>query len=43
MTRNHMLKLSLQPRSTPSVWRMTLDLIGQAFGAPSPQDRGRGR
>lgn len=43
MTRNYILKLSLQPRSTPSVWRMTLDLIGQAFGAPLPHGRERGR
>ncbi|GAA0650192.1 hypothetical protein [Brevundimonas lenta] len=44
MTRNHLLKLTLQPRRAErSVWRMTLDVIGQAFGARSPEGGERGR
>ena len=43
MSRNQLLKLSLQPRSAPGVWRMTLVLIGQAFGARPQQNRERGR
>lgn len=37
MTRNHLLSLSLRrPSARPGVWRMTLNLIGLAFGAPCP-------
>ena len=43
MTRNHLLKLSLQPRRSPSVWRMAMDVLGQAFGAGPRADRERGR
>ncbi|WP_343794341.1 hypothetical protein [Brevundimonas kwangchunensis] len=34
MTRNHLLRLSTRPTtaSRPSVWRMTMDVLGQAFG-----------
>lgn len=37
VTRNHLLILSMKPRSPAqrSVWRMTLDVLGQAFGAPA--------
>lgn len=37
MTRNHLLKLTLRPRPVGevSVWRMTMDVLGVAFGAPS--------
>ncbi|MFN3559996.1 MAG: hypothetical protein ACK4UQ_12005 [Brevundimonas sp.] len=37
MTRNHLLKLSVRPRpaAQPTVWRMTMDLLGQAFGVPA--------
>jgi|GEM_PF-2471156 len=45
MTRNSLLIHGLKPRSqTPrGVWRMTMDLIGQAFGAPPASNRERGR
>jgi len=45
MTRNSLLIHSLKPRpqGTPGVWRMTLDLVGLAFGARSASDRERGR
>lgn len=45
MTRNHLLILSLQrrPREPRGVWRMTMDVIGQAFGARLPEGRERGR
>ncbi|MFC7377165.1 hypothetical protein [Brevundimonas sp. GCM10030266] len=33
MTRNHLLKATLNSRPERAVWRMTMDLIGQAFGA----------
>ena len=39
MTRNALLNLSLKSRDRrpPGVWRMTLDLIGLAFGVrPAP-------
>ena len=37
MTRNHLFKLSTRrgPAGRPSVWRMTMDVLGQAFGAPT--------
>ncbi|WP_292086957.1 hypothetical protein [Brevundimonas sp.] len=37
MTRNHLLKLSARPSpaSQPSVWRMTMDVLGLAFGVPA--------
>lgn len=37
MSRNHLVQLSIRARSTPrtGVWRMTVALIGWAFGAPS--------
>jgi hypothetical protein len=37
MTRNHLLSLSTKPRppGAPGVWRMTMDLLGQAFGVPA--------
>jgi hypothetical protein len=36
MTRNHLLKLSTRssPVGQPGVWRMTMNLLGMAFGAP---------
>lgn len=43
MTRNHLLKLSLQSCPERSVWRMTMDLVGQAFGARPVQGRERAR
>lgn len=42
MTRNHLLILSMKrrPPARAGVWRMTMDVLGQAFGAPRPhQDR----
>ncbi|WP_439472496.1 hypothetical protein [Brevundimonas sp.] len=43
MTRNALLTQSLKPRpvAPPSVWRMAMDVIGQAFGAASTRERGR--
>jgi hypothetical protein len=43
MTRNHLLLLSLQPRppARRSIWRMALDLLGHAFGAPARPERRR--
>lgn len=44
MTRNHLLIQSTRPRpeGQRSVWRMTLDLIGLAFGAaPEGSERRR--
>lgn len=44
MTRNHLLILSMKPRppAQGGVWRMTLDVLGQAFGAPAVRsERGR--
>lgn len=37
MTRNRLLILSMKPRPPAgrSVWRMTLEVLGQAFGAPA--------
>lgn len=37
MTRNHLLILSMhsRPPAGRGVWRMTLDVLGQAFGAPA--------
>jgi hypothetical protein len=45
MTRNSLLIQSRKPRpqGTPSVWRMTLDLVGMAFGARPASDRECGR
>ncbi|HWW12041.1 MAG TPA: hypothetical protein VN018_05965 [Brevundimonas sp.] len=45
MTRNSLLIHALKPRpqGTRSVWRMTLDLVGQAFGARPSSDRESGR
>ena len=45
MTRNSLLIHSLKPRpqGTPGVWRMTLDLVGLAFGARPSSNRERGR
>lgn len=43
MTRNHLI-LSMKPRppAQGGVWRMTLDVLGQAFGAPAVRsERGR--
>jgi hypothetical protein len=36
MSRNHLLHQSIQPRppGPRGVWRMTMDLLGQAFGLP---------
>lgn len=36
MTRNHLLKLSTRPLAAdhPSVWRMSMTILGLAFGAP---------
>jgi hypothetical protein len=42
VSRNHLLILSMTRRrpAPPSVWRMTLDLLGHAFGvAVSPERR----
>lgn len=41
MTRNHLLILSMQPRPSagPSVWRMTMTVLGAAFGAPRRPQR----
>ncbi len=43
MTRNHLLILSMTPRpaARSSVWSMTLNVLGQAFGAlaVSPERR----
>lgn len=43
MTRNHLLVLSMKPCSPTKygVWRMTLDLLGQAFGAPTARPERR--
>ena len=51
MSRNHLLILSTRPRpsanpaTNPGVWRMTMDVLGQAFGVPAarqePQQEGR--
>lgn len=43
MTRNHLLILSMQPRppTQRSVWRMTMDVLGQAFGAPAERPERR--
>lgn len=43
MTRNHLLKLTLrrQPAEPVSVWRMTMDVLGAAFGAPSGRREAR--
>ncbi len=37
MTRNHLLIASMKPRppAERSVWRMTMELLGYAFGAAS--------
>lgn len=45
MTRNSLLVHGLKPRqqTSPGVWRMTMDLIGQAFGAGPAPDRERRR
>ncbi len=42
MTRNHLLIQSMEPHrpAGPSVWRMTMALLGYAFGAPR-QERPR--
>lgn len=44
MTRNHLLTLSTKPRPAMqrSVWRMTLGVLGQAFGAPGTSAMMRG-
>lgn len=43
MTRNHLLILSMnaRPPAGRSVWRMTLDVLGQAFGAPAARPERR--
>lgn len=45
MTRNSLLihGLRRRPQATPGVWRMTMDLIGLAFGARPASDRERDR
>ena len=43
MTRNHLLKLSTRTRLTtrPTVWGMTMDVLGQAFGVPGKRREDR--
>lgn len=43
MTRNHPLKLTLRrrPADEISVWRMTMDVLSAAFGAPSSRREAR--
>lgn len=43
VTRNHLLILSMKPRPAAqrSVWRMAVDVLGSAFGAPSARPERR--
>jgi hypothetical protein len=39
MTRNHLLLRTLRPSPGASVWRMTMTVLGAAFGAPRRRSR----
>lgn len=43
MNRNHLLLLSMKPHppAPRTVWRMTMDVLGQAFGVPADRQERR--